>query len=525
MNRYIVIILGFILYGCQTYLDVDSKQMAVDAIEENADSTTVPNEQTILDSMIPPIKIEPVTPEERFDVSVNNMDAKSFLLSLVNDSSYNMVVSPEIKLKISLQLKNVTIDEVIKAVERIYPISIEKQGMFYIASSAESMTIIYPVDYINLSREGKSHTRVAGQTMNMQNQQSQNQQQYPAGNNQQQNNALQFNSSEILTESKADFWEELQKSLELITQSEKTAQVVVSPHSGVVIVKALPKTQRVVRDFLGITQQNLNRQVTLEAKIIEVSLNEGFQSGIDWQKIYSVRDGTNNLTIAQQGQILSQQASPLAGVFSLLYQGATFDTAIDLLKTQGDVHVLSSPRISTVNNQKAIIKVGSDEFFVTDVSTTTVTGTSTATTPDVTLTPFFSGISLDVTPQINQNGDIILHIHPVVSEVSDQQKSFTLGAEQFNLPLALTNVRESDSVVRAKDQQIIVIGGLMQNRVSKSQNKTPLAGDVPIVGNLFKQRSESMIKSELVILLKANLSSDQFNNQQIQQIKQRIKAM
>ncbi len=104
-----------------------------------------------------------------------------------------------------------------------------------------------------------------------------------------------------------------------------------------------------------------------------------------------------------------------------------FAAFIELLETQGDVQVLSSPRIATINNQKAVIKVGSDEFFVTDISSTTVTGTATTTSPDITLTPFFSGIALDVTPQIDAGGRVTLHVHPTISQVTDQQKTITVA--------------------------------------------------------------------------------------------------
>ena len=285
----------------------------------------------------------------------------------------------------------------------------------------------------------------------------------------------------------------------------------------------MPNTHRLIKEYLGATQQGLNRQVILEAKIVEVSLNESFQAGIDWRKINAQSNG-DAFTFGQQGQVLFTRSAtaPLNGIFSAVYQGSDFDAALDLLKTQGDVQVLSSPRVSTVNNQKAVIKVGSDEFFVTDVSTTTVTGTSTATTPSVTLTPFFSGISLDVTPQINRTGEIVLHIHPVISEVEDQQKSITLGQDEFSLPLALTNVRESDSIVRANDQQVIVIGGLMQNRIQTDVNSVPLLGDIPVVGSVFSQTREFLVKSELVILLKASLVDHNAIRDDLRSTKSRI---
>ncbi len=503
----------------QSIKEIENEQLALQKQSE------ISNQQ-LLDSLMPPVSTSVEIIEDRFDVSVKNINLRSFLLGLVESTIYNMVVSPEVDLKISLQLKNVTVSEVLNAVEKIYPVMIEKENNLFFVSSAESMTAVYPVNYLNLTRSGKSRTSISGQTMAASKSGGNNQSDNSNNNSSSSgNNVSALNSSEVTTESDSDFWKELQRSLELIIVGEEKANVVVSPQAGIVVVKALPATQRLIQQYLGVTQNNLNRQVILEAKIIEVSLADGFQAGIDWSKVNSVNG--NPFSYGQKGQTLTTQNvdNPMNGIFSMIYKGTSFNAAIELLESQGDVQVLSSPRISTVNNQKAVIKVGTDEFFVTDVSTTTVTGTSTATTPDVTLTPFFSGISLDVTPQINKSGDIVLHIHPIVSEVEDQQKTITLGTDDFTLPLALTTVRESDSIVRTKNQQVIVIGGLMQNKVKNRVNSTPFLGDIPLIGGLFRQTREAVVKSELVILLKANLVDGNYNQKQIQQIKNRINQL
>ena len=167
------------------------------------------------------------------------------------------------------------------------------------------------------------------------------------------------------------------------------------------------------------------------------------------------------------------------------------------------MQVLSSPRVSTVNNQKAVIKVGTDEFFVTDVSSNTTTNISgTTNSPDITLTPFFSGIALDVTPQISADGDVILHIHPSISDVVDQTKEITLGLSTLSLPLAFSTVREADTVVRARSGQVVVIGGLMQNISSNDDAGLPGVSDIPSVGVLFKQQSQKNRRTELVILMR-----------------------
>lgn len=141
-----------------------------------------------------------------------------------------------------------------------------------------------------------------------------------------------------------------------------------------------------------------------------------------------------------------------------------------------------------------------DKRMDTDDSVSNVSGTTTS--PDITLTPFFSGIALDVTPQISKDDEVILHIHPSISEVVDQTKEITLGSETLQLPLAFSTVREADTVVRALNGQVVVIGGLMQNISSKDDAGLPGVSDVPALGALFKQQSNRNNRSELVILLR-----------------------
>ncbi len=530
-RHFIIFIFIGCLSACQTLIPKTQQknQVAINAIEQSQknqrqDDQTKLNisaEQALSTLLIQEAPIFKI-PEERFDVAVKDAEINAFLLGLVDSSQYNLIVSPGLNLTISLQLKNVTISEVLHALTQIYPINVRQNKNLFFVSSAETTTAMYNVDYLNIQRSGDSRTSIAGQSVA--GEQSGGNRSSGNGSSSNNNsksgsNIQQLSSSKVITKSETDFWNELTVGLNLIIKDEDKASVVVSPHAGLVIVRSLPQTQDLIKRYLSSTQKSLNRQVIIEAKIIEVRLNQGFQSGVDWSKI-----GNSNgdiYTIGQQGQVLLQPTSdtPLNGIFSLLYEGNSFTAAIDLLKSQGDVQVLSSPRVSTVNNQKAIIKVGSDEFFVTDISTTTVTGTSTATTPDVTLTPFFSGISLDVTPQVSRQGDIVLHIHPIVSEVTDQAKTLSLGEDQFILPLAFTNVRESDSIVRTRNGRVIVIGGLMQNTISDETTSTPLLGDIPILGNLFKQTRQSQVKSELVILLKAHLIDIDQTNQQLDQIK------
>ena len=269
----------------------------------------------------------------------------------------------------------------------------------------------------------------------------------------------------------------------------------------------------------------------LEAKILDVELNDGFQAGIYWAKIHGdytfgqTGGGTalSGLGIAGPSDIIGNtgnlnptpglfkaisgtDASAFGGIFSVAVLTDNFAAFLELLKAQGEVQVLSSPRVSTINNQKAVIKIGTDEFFVTkqDVTQSGVLDVNPTVTTE--LAPFFSGIALDVTPQIDDSGNINLHIHPSVTNVTEKTITTSItGLSAQQLSTARSSVQESDSIVRAQSGQIIVIGGLMKEATLDESTSVPVLGDIPILGNLFKQRKITRIKKELIILLKPTI--------------------
>jgi len=278
-----------------------------------------------------------------------------------------------------------------------------------------------------------------------------------------------------------------------------------------------------VEKYLRASELVNARQVMLEAKILEVQLNDGFQSGINWATLQNsgkLSIGVNGLnpdgSAFNQNKTVTEMLAgaipgPAGSLFGLAFNDGNFGAVINLLKSQGAVHVLSSPRIATLNNQKAVLKVGTDDFFVTEITGGTVGTSSTpATPPNVVVQPFFSGIALDVTPQIDDKDNITLHVRPSVSNVIENRKVINLGTEfgDLVLPLASSSISETDSVVRLKDGHIVAIGGLMSQTFDDSKNRIPLLGDIPVLGQLFGNTSQASQKRELVVLIKTTLIRD-----------------
>ena len=495
-----------------------------ESLAENMPSETVvePDVPDAVDSaLLPPLRMDAVKPAEmlqrepRFDLSVSDVRAGPFFMGLVKDSPYNMVVHPSVDGTISLHLKNVTVSEVMRTVRDVYGFEYETTGTGFVVMPVRLRSKIFHVSYVNLKRSGQSTTRVASGSVSDVSEKS--------GDSDDENKVKRTIGTKILTETEAGFWLGIRGSVEAIIGETEGRSVVVSPQAGLVVVRAMPGELRDVGAFLRAAQTSLHKQVILEAKIVEVQLSDAFQAGIDWAALGTGDNGSigaaNTTLLAGAIALLDPDGDfdggavvrpggpvpddfPFGNLFAVGAATDEFAALLTLLSTQGDAQVLSSPRVATINNQKAVIKVGTDEFFVTDIESTTTTGTATTTTPKIELTPFFSGIALDVTPHVTEHNEVILHIHPTVSEVKDQVKNITVGGQTQTLPLALSSVRESDSIVRARNGQVIVIGGLMQDSNRTDKGKTPFLGDLPLVGKLFQQQRDVSSRSELVILLR-----------------------
>jgi MSHA biogenesis protein MshL len=365
--------------------------------------------------------------------------------------------------------------------------------------------------------------------------------------------------------SQYDFWNEVALALRTLVGTGEGRSLVISPQSGVIVVRAMPSELQGVERYLKAMRLSVERQVMIEAKVVDVTLNDAYQAGINWAAFSSRRrisggvlgsnatlGTTGNLSTGQAllvnptghvittgvlgtglaGTAVSAAGAAGAGVFGLAIQTNNFAALLQFLESQGNIQVLSSPRIAALNNQKAVLKVGTDQFFVTNVTGTPITSTTGGTTAIQlvpTLNSFFSGVSLDITPQIDEDGNILLHIHPLVSNVVQQDLTFNfggvVGGADTTLPLARSSINETDTIVRVQDGNIVALGGLMKVDVASDRSGIPWLQDLPGLGMIFGNSTRTKLKRELVILLKPTIiKSDKDWEQDVEQMRERMQG-
>lgn len=472
--------------------------------------------------------------DARFDLVFNNASINQVFEAIAAGSRYSFVVQPGFSNTVAVNLRDVSAIEALEVLRELYGFEYRVSGSRVYVEPATLQTRIFQVAYPSSKRSGRSDTRVISGSLTAN---------VSTGSSGGGAGSAPSEGSQVSTAIDTDFWKELDTALRAIVGEGDGRQIVLSQHSGVLVVKAMPKQLREIESFLKSSKLSIERQVMLEAKIVEVVLNDGYQSGINWTQLtgagnhrlsvgadasriwvpgsvgrqYGVPDGAIVTTVdttstppkivpTTMSELVSQPLTQATkGILGLAVSTDSFYGLLSFLETQGSVQVLSSPRVAAINNQKAVLRVGTDDFYVTGISTTTTTNASggSVTTPTITTQPFFSGISLDVTPQIDAEGTVTMHVRPSVSNVSERPRVVNLGTlGSFNLPLASSNVNETDTIVRVQDGNIVAIGGLMHQEQDNTKSQVPFVGDLPVIGNLFKQNSRSMRKSELVFLIK-----------------------
>jgi MSHA biogenesis protein MshL len=454
---------------------------------------------SVSDAMMPSTKsgFNGASNEKRFDVSVQDVSANTFFSGLAKDTDDSLVLSPKLEGSVTLDMKNVSLSDVLKAVRDIYGFRYEKTSYGYNIYPKQMESKVFMVNQLAISRTGTAQTHLNSSTV------------LGSSSSDSSSDVTDQSTSTITTTSTDTFWDDVKSTIDSIIKSgddeggSGTPAVSVNQNTGLVYVRAYPQEMDQVMEFLERTDDILGREVIIEAQILDVELSRQYSSGIDWTVLTS--SGTTTTA-----DIVSAGSGLLSNIYQLSMSGdsGNFSYAIELLSTQGQVSILSQPRVSASNNQDAIIKVGEDEYFVTSV-TSDITSDSDGNTTSSTigLDPFFSGVSLEITPQITDNKEVNLYIHPMITRTTEDNKEIQVDGQTSNLPLAKTVLRETDTIVKASNGQVIIIGGLMQTDVVLDESGVPLSSAYggSVVSNLLKAKASLAGKHELVILLKPTI--------------------
>jgi len=500
----------------------------------------------VVDELIPGLSVsdEMLAPvEERFNIASNQEDARQFFSNLVAGTQFGVLVSPEIEGQISISLPNVTIEEVMRAVEDAYDYTITRRGNIYQIQAPALETRMFSIDYLDVQRTGSSSVQVSsgGSSSGAVTGGGQSGGLAGAGITGGAGGAGGGSAGglggatggvggavggggggggQISTVTDTDFWEDITDTLEYMLESgdeevDAGKSVIVQPQIGLVMVTAFPKDLQRVAEYIEHAQGILSREVTVQVQFLEVILNKGFQSAIDFDTFGPGGEtGTDNTVVGdfQSGGDSSMQgiSNPLA----ITTNFTDFASVFRLLESRGTTQVLSSPSLKVLNNQKAVFQDGDQEYFQVSTGSSVVSsGQAVTQSENNDLQQFFSGISMDITPQISANGSITLHVHPTITTVTEQTKP--IGGQQ--VPLARTSVRELDSIISAEDGKIVVLGGLAYERAVDEASGIPYAADLPGIGAAFDQRRRTTVKSEFIILLRPVIASPQSERQLLEE--------
>ncbi len=314
------------------------------------------------------------------------------------------------------------------------------------------------------------------------------------------------------------FWENLDKELQEILNRPEDLYVaeppIINKNAGLVTITATQKQMDRVEEYIKQLQDKMHKQVLIDVQILAVTLSKGKTTGIDWSQLYKLQDiqlsihRLDSKNVSQfEGDTITEG---LYGGFKDVQQlvsikaGGSLKEIIKFLQTQGDVTALSNPKILTLNNQPALITVGTEYFYKIQQSTNQqgATGGIVATTQNDAIQSVFAGVLLDITPEIAKDGSITLKINPSLSE-TEQDMTQSDSANRI-MPPDLAR-RQLSSVVTVKDGNRIIIGGLISTKTTTDGNKIPILGDIPVISHLFKYENKVKVVQELVIIIEPHI--------------------
>jgi MSHA type pilus biogenesis protein MshL len=522
--------------GCATAPKKERTKLPSQTVEPA--KPPLPPEEKLKELVVPQKEEVKKVPEKLYSFFAREANVQDVLLTFSKESDLNIIVDPELIGKVTIDLKRVTLKEALDAILSPLGWTHRQEGKFIRILRPQVETRLFTLNYIATKRTGKReiYASTGGGTQSG----------APPGPQATiASMGIRAGYSDLVSVDEMDFWKEVQKGLEAIIfgtfeEKEKEApsetgkatwtkvdgkgkKLIINKSTGVIWVTDYSPSLHKVASFLETIEGTSQRQVTIQAKILEVILSDEFKAGINWKVIQGLprsinlawgltdQAGTTGFPGGATGYISGTEAgvgtiptpgvfkvNPFGGIFALGAAGTEIllSNIIQAISEQGDLKVLSSPTISTLNNQKAIIRVGNqDVYFITGA-----VATQTAVTQTVQPVTIDVGITLDVTPQIAEDGTIIMNIHPSITEKTGE-KPTPDGKTTF----PLLSVRETDTTVRVKDNQTIIIAGLMQEKIEETYIGVPGLQSIPLLGALFRYKTESKRNSELVIMITPTL--------------------
>ena len=499
--------------------------------------------------VLPPPK--PAAKVETYSVVVTNLPAREVLFALARDAKINIDIHPGIEGNVTLNAIDQTLPQILERISQQVAVRYELNDSRLAVMPDAPYLKNYKIDYVNMVRDsdgGISNTTQVGGSAG------------GGGNNSQLSikntsknhfwDTLVKNITDILNETDKEIVVGRRASSEAVKSSDEkesgaktendgkasvaaqqksgeqefkdyrtlqAASVISNPEAGIITVRATGKQHAKIQEFIVQVMRSARRQVLIEATIAEVTLSNNYQQGINWSKLLAAGD-TKGFSIGQaiSSQQLPNSATADIGTFILNYTNPTsklgsLSASVSLLETFGDVKVLSSPKLSVMNNQTAMLRVVDNLVYFT-VKADTVASSNAPAVTTFTTTPITvpTGFTMSVTPQIDDSDTVLLNLRPsitrLLSFVDDPNPSLATAGVRSRVPQLQT--RELESMLKIGNNQIAVMGGLMQDEINNQTDGIPGLGRIPVAGNLFKNRNDTKSKTELVIFLRPVVIKD-----------------
>ncbi|MEW6456909.1 MAG: secretin N-terminal domain-containing protein [Acidobacteriota bacterium] len=518
----IVIIFFLISFNCAPKKELKPK-VTPPKPEEKVEE--IPKEDLAIIKEVP--KEKPKVPEEeqKYNLALEEADIRDVLLLISRDTDISILIDPDVKGTIPIvDLKKVALGKILYYILPTLGLDYSWDGKILRVFKQKMETRVFYLNYIAASREGSRDviytSRAGGAAAGG----------GVAGGGVVGGGSEAQSRTDIRTRTATNLWSDLQTGLESVifgkslkgtpgevptpySYSDGTGRkLLISPQTGIVMITDFPEKINQAAYLIEALEGSAHRQVWIEAKMIEVILDRGHQMGVNWSAVLNPKDffgtlpSTDTLkfpSIKQDvGNVTEQALNPSYGSFQYAISNNKIDLLIDALSRQGNLNVLSSPRVSALNNEKAVIRVVREEAFFSMQTfiTAVVTGAITAPSVYVQIVPV--GIVMDIIPQISPAGEIILSINPDISELVEIRQ---FQAEGTMATQPVIDRRSIDTVAKAKNGETIVIAGIIRERKKEVLRGVPFLMKVPFLGTLFRRTEQVLERSELVILITPTL--------------------